>query len=372
MTLRKSSAMEGVPEGVLNRQIQSFQFKIQQALNLYDDEIERMSNRLNTTKSKIVEAKEQVQLLERQISDVEMYRSGDEKRRTVSMNTVLTRRRLEHKQRIQQIQNQQREEIESLQHGFEQEMDRLSLASNQQLKSSAASLDSELAQCQHKIDKFRKKTQQIQQDDMNDPSIQEVQNAEHEVIAELQYIVDQRNVERLRNLQSSREKLMHCADAIEGLTRTHHIDIAQKQKEIAALDARYQRELENLQQQHKRDIKSLTACLSQINQRNQKLQNAARHLEQANQTQLSKTMKDLETMKQISKIREEQPLVNQKDITKLQALRSQLTKQRQNFAAKENELHKWRDANESLRKEIWRLRHEIRFKDAPKIPVRTL
>ena len=360
--------MEFVPEGVLNRQIQAFQFKIQQSLNLYDEEIERMSVHLNKTKTMILEAQQHLRELDHQIVELDMFKTGNDRRRMAGVNTILARARLEHKQMIQNLQSQHRHDIENLQRGFEEEMDQISTRSTQKLKESTSSLDAELAKTQHKIDKFRKTSLRITQEDqaIQNASFQEIQNTEYEVIAELQYIVDQRNKERLNNLQSSRAKLLHCADLMNSLTHNHNIDIHERQRAIVSIDKKYQTDLEQFQKTRKQELTRLALTLSQAQNRSRKLEKAAQHLEQANKTQLTKTIRDFEILKRRASV--DVPLLKETDLAQLENIKKQIHKQRQKVDAGENRLREIRDENESLRKEIWRIRHEIRFKDAPKIP----
>ena len=114
-----------VPNNIYDRQVRAFQFKIQQSLNLHDDEIERLSTHLEKVQARILQAKEKIENLDREITEAVESKTGRMKRGRATAYANIARIKVSYNHHIQELQNQQREEIEGLQHDFEAEMERL-------------------------------------------------------------------------------------------------------------------------------------------------------------------------------------------------------------------------------------------------------
>ena len=108
--------VESSPKSYFDRQIQSFQFKIQQKLTLWDEEIERLSNRLNMTKSQIHYEKQRIEQLDREISNAIEYKDGEARQKTASFNAIIARAKANYHAQLQSMQTQHMEEITQLQH----------------------------------------------------------------------------------------------------------------------------------------------------------------------------------------------------------------------------------------------------------------
>ena len=76
---------------LLDRRVQYCQFRIQQAISLIDDEIERLSRRLKIYNSQIFELGEKAQDLENQIRSAEISQDGYSRMRTADLKTILSK-----------------------------------------------------------------------------------------------------------------------------------------------------------------------------------------------------------------------------------------------------------------------------------------
>ena len=99
---------------IYDRKVKYCQFRIQEAICLHDDEINRIANRLNQYKALIHETKEKIDNLSRQIEEEKESKQGERKRRQAELNVGIARIKASHHQSLQDLQKQQAEEIEMM------------------------------------------------------------------------------------------------------------------------------------------------------------------------------------------------------------------------------------------------------------------
>ena len=357
---------ENTPPNVLDRQIQSFQFKIQQTLNLQDEEIERLSVLLNNTKTKILEAKERIKELDRDIKAAEEQKIGDAKRRKTEAKTKIAKIKRSHHQEVKDLQDQQTAEVSELQANFETEIDRVSSISNEKNREETAKIEEEMKRIREQTQDFQEKVAQMQKQDESEQAemVEGLQNVDFEVIEELQYIIEQRNSERFMSLQQSRDKLKQCIETLDRMMRSHAVDLNERQRRLKEIDSKYETELARLEDMHAHKVAMLKGHLDEANKRTEVLMKASHHLERSNQKQLKETMKDLALMKRKSLANSDKPMVRPEDAAKIRELNGLVDKQRMVLASKDEQLRQARSVNEQLKSEVWRLRHELKFNDA--------
>ena len=109
----------------LERQIQGFQFKIQQAIAIRDEEINRLSETLITYKSKIIEAKEEIERIEHEIELAKYTKESTYRCNQATYERKIAMKKAEHNELIQRIQNEQAEEIDEMQRQFSETLNDL-------------------------------------------------------------------------------------------------------------------------------------------------------------------------------------------------------------------------------------------------------
>jgi hypothetical protein len=357
---------QSTPQNILDRQTQAFQFRIQENLMLHDDEIERLANHLNNTKSKILEAKVRVIELGREIRDVLEFKSGDERRREATVNAAIAKFRAVHHQHLQQLQAEQTDEIEAEQRTFESQMNDISSYSRNKLQDTAAAVDQEIFKLRAEVQAYRDSAEKIQEQEetVTVDMAENLQNIDHGVIDELQNIVNQRNQERFQNLQQSREKLSRCVETLDQMVRSHTIAVEDRRRTLREIEQKYEASLAKIDERHKPRMARLTDALRDVQARTRILARAAHHLEHSNQKQLKETLTDLDSMKRRTLMTTDQPLTNAEDLTKVEAQKKHLMKIKRGIMMRDDALKRVRQENESLKKDVWRIRHELRFRDA--------
>lgn len=351
------------PENILDRQADTIQFRVQQHLSLYDDEIERLSSVLNGVKTRILESRQQIRELDAQMIEAREYQGGALKRKQVGISTSLAKVKSRHHYELQQLQTVQTAEIEMEQAEFEAGMERLTESANANLAESTSDFDMEIAKLRRELAGYLDSSAKIEQHEEAVESDMEahVVTVNYAVIDELHQIVEQRNAERYQNLQQSKEKLTLCIDTLDQMSRAHALAVEERRNAMRAIEQKYESDLQSVEERHRAIIARLHPRLADVNERTKTLLRAAHHLERTNQRQLSATLRDLELMRSRTVARTDSALLRPEDAQAVAAAQKKKVALARAREGKEEALAHARGTNDDLKREIWRVRHEVRF-----------
>lgn len=349
---------------IFDRKVKYCQFRIQEAICLHDDEINRFTNRLNQYKALIHETKEKIDNLSRQIEEESESKQGERKRRQAELNVGIARIKASHHQSLQDLQKKQAEEIELIQQDFENSLNTLKQTSSFQSTKKIQEVESEIQKVQTQIETYKKETAKVEKQSI---IIEHSNNEQYDginlaVIDQLQQIIKTRSEERYKSLRQSREKLATCVETIEGMIRKHTIQVGELQNKLHELDEQYETDFQRLEDDQEYTLRSLKSHLLEAQKRTNRLLNAAKKLDYENQKQLRETIKDLEGMKQkCYTISEDVSGIDEQRMNQLKSLRSELPKLKRYQKKLDEILYDKRAENEELRRDIGKFRHMLRF-----------
>ncbi|KAK8876277.1 hypothetical protein M9Y10_006472 [Tritrichomonas musculus] len=349
---------------IFDRKVKYCQFRIQEAICLHDDEINRFTNRLNQYKALIHETKEKIDNLSRQIEEESESKQGERKRRQAELNVGIARIKASHHQSLQDLQKKQAEEIELIQQDFENSLNTLKQTSSFQSTKKIQEVESEIQKVQTQIETYKKETAKVEKQSI---IIEHSNNEQYDginlaVIDQLQQIIKTRSEERYKSLRQSREKLATCVETIEGMIRKHTIQVGELQNKLHELDEQYETDFQRLEDDQEYTLRSLKSHLLEAQKRTNRLLNAAKKLDYENQKQLRETIKDLEGMKQkCYTISEDVSGIDEQRMNQLKSLRSELPKLKRYQKKLDEILDDKRAENEELRRDIGKFRHMLRF-----------
>lgn len=347
-----------------DRKVKYCQFRIQEAICLHDDEINRFANRLNQYKSLIHEAKEKIDTLTRQIQEEAESKQGERKRRQAELNVGIARIKASHHQSLQDLQKQQAEEIELIQEDFENSLNALKQTSTFRSSKQIQDVEAEIQKVRTQVETYKTETAKVEQKSI---IIENNQNDQYEgmnleVINQLQQLIQTRAAERFESLRQSKEKLSQCVETIEGMIRQHTIQVGELQNKLHELDERYEVDFQRLEEKQQYELQLLKNHLSEAQKRTNRLLNAAKKLDYENQKQLRETIKDLDNMKQkCFTITEDAIGVDEQKLKQLKDLHSEIPRLKRNQKKLDEILSDKRAENEELRRDIGKFRHMIRF-----------
>jgi hypothetical protein len=189
-----------------------------------------------------------------------------------------------------------------------------------------------------------------------------IDTVDHEAISNLQALIRQRNSERFQNLQDSKTKLAACVETLDTMVKSHGLAVAERRRTLKEIEQKYQADLVKLEERHRPKLARLAQRLEDTQARTNTLLRAAHHLEHTNQKQLKATLKDLDAIRRKALMRAEGEMATQEDGKRLEAQRVELVRLQRVMVGKEERLVEARQGNQALKKELWRVRHDLKFR----------
>ena len=346
----------------LDRQIQEFQFKIQQKIKLQDQEINRLSEHLVNLKSKIIENQKKSSKLDDQIEQAQEERESQIQKRNIMRKSEKSRINVLHFQQIQQLQQQQAAEVEQLQKEFQECLDKVGAQSKEKSSEESAAIENELENSRDLLNSLKEALEEAktQREDCSSTTFEQVGEVDQGVIDELRETLSIRNQDRMRNLQRSKEKLQQCIGLIEDLDRKQEIAVQQRRQKKRDYDKNYEETVMSLNQEREAQRADEQARLREAAIRNKKLQRANKRLEMDHMSNLRQTALEVENVRSAGGIHLNGDISDgtNKDRARLV---DALSARKKALKQADKKLFAVREENDDLKSEIGRLKHIIRF-----------
>ena len=369
---------EETQKRLFDRKLQYVQFRIQQELVLVDEEIDRLSNRLKVYKSQIIAQKDKIQQLNSQIEEKKMSKDGEIKLRETNKNTNILKIKAGHFQQIQQMRQYFSTEIEQLQNEFNDALENINNKKNNEVKENymlqMKSIQKEIDFVKSQIDSVKETKANIanqvdNNDENNDDIYYEVNNP---VIAQLRNAIEVRMKERYDGLMDSKTRLNDFVIQLETMTRQHALQVDNLVDKINSMEYQFQSDIQHEQCRHSLKIADLKKELEVADQRLATLYKVSTRLKAENKRQIDQTTNELlqiksEKLNSLTRGNNNDEYTNQNVHAQLKEINKDVMRLNRHLKVKEDELHQKRDENETLKREIGRLNHEIRFINRPKI-----
>lgn len=345
---------------VFERRMEQFRNKVQQHINLADDEISRLTTYLSTIKGDILEANDKLNRLQLQLVQIAQEQSGTNKRQQAALNTKISRIKAAYNMKLQEINALHAEDTSKLQKTFQKAIDEI----HSNLKSK---VEQETAPTNELIKQTKAKLQAMQntfgvsdkkQDDEALADIQSIQEVEISQQRQLEKAIQKRTQERLDSLLQAKSRLADCVATIDEMQRNHETQMNSYKMKIEALDVQYQSKVKRENEKHAKSIEALKRKLNESEKRNFSLQRTIHKIEHHHKMQLDATVREGDNLQHSIKTQEVQTEIQLKENGKLKNLMNKLQVLKGKLETRENELINERTDNESLKREINRLKHE--------------
>lgn len=287
----------------LERQIQGFQFKIQQAIAIQDEKINRLSETLVKYKSKIMESKEEIERIEHEIELAKYTKESIYRCNRATYERKIAMKKAQHNELIQSIQKEQADEIDEMQRQFSEILNDLENQKNTAYTEQFELIEKKKESTLKLITQYQSTIQQIQATSNQEASLDDSINLEsvekkEKRIQELQNIVKQRNEERLQCLLDSKDKLQQCMSIIEKMDKEQESQTSEKRKAIDEIERRYHEELDTMTENHKAIRTVLKQKLEQSSRQYNSLKKALSKLKYGYQQQLKQTLHEMTQIKE--------------------------------------------------------------------------
>ncbi|OHT13034.1 hypothetical protein TRFO_03447 [Tritrichomonas foetus] len=350
----------------LERQIQGFQFKIQQAISIKDEEIGRLSETLVHYKSKIVEAKEEIQRINHEIEITKESRDSANRCNKAQFEAQIALRNARHKEIIKQMQAEQAEEINKLHAEFSETLENLENEISPSYSEQFELVERSRINTLKMIEQYQTTIRELTSAENSEESISESDFERREKrIHDLQNIVKMRNEERLQSLLDSKKKLTECMQMLEDIDKDHISSIAEMKKKIADMDKTYTIEINDMRDNHHHVKVIQQQKYEQAIHQYNSLRRALTKLRAGHQSQLKQSMQEMSMIK--TRFAASAPVSYKTEnddpqlLESIEKNRARLRNTKELIRQREEDLRKVRQENQSLKQELGRIRHHIEY-----------
>jgi chromosome segregation ATPase len=358
---------------VLERQMEQFQSRVQQKINLADDELERLSNYLASVKSEIAEAKDQINRLSTKNTQLTQELTGRDRRSQANTEALINRLRADHHRVMQDLQERHSEEVTALHQSYEEAIAELEQRSIQKITAKTAPIDEMLDQAQSQLGKLQETMgtadRALEKDALGDiAALQELEHAQHR---RLESVIQTRNEERLESLLQAKTRLSDCVRTLEEMERNHTSRMASFKSRLDQMDVNYNEKLKRNSDAHARTCDTLNRRKGELETRARLLEKTIKKIGRHHRKQVEKAAREGERLKTSLASVEAKNKLTKEESEKVQGWTGKAQELKRRLDERENALGQARNDNDAMKRELARLQHQASLARRKAAPGRT-
>ena len=345
---------------VFERRMEQFQNKVQQHINLADDEIARLTTYLTTIKGDIIETNDQLNRLQIQLIQASQESSGNAKRQQAALNAKISKMKALFNLKLQEMQTTHANDVTSLQDDYQNALNNIHKTMKDRVAQQTAPIDDLIKQTKAKLQAMDS-TFGSSRRELDEAAVEDIKAVQEVAIAQqkqLEKAIQKRVQERLDSILQAKSRLSDCVATLEEMERNHASQMNEYKIKLEALDIQYQAKIKRETDNHNRQLVSLKNKINENEKRNFAYQRSIHKIERHHKQQLNSAVREGDNLQYSMKTQEMQNQIAAKENEKLRRLVDKLQVLREKLEKRENELASERSDNESLKREINRLKHE--------------
>ncbi|OHS99635.1 hypothetical protein TRFO_33869 [Tritrichomonas foetus] len=350
----------------MNRRIERFQNKLQQRLNLADDEIVRLNSYYSSILAEITDTNDQLNRYRRISEQQSQKLTGNTKKEIAEHQAEIASMKALHEKAMLELQEKHAREILDFQHDFETTLKEVDKWAESCLEQKTVAIDAQIDRTSVALDKTKQTlsiTNSINQSKEMNASLHSLEY-EADRIQRLEEKLKQRNQDRLDLLLSLKARLAECIQALEETDNNHANEMNGYIFKLEQIDKRYEERMNKEVEKHEKDQFNLRRQLDALKRKIASYQNQMERISQKAREQITTIEQNnsqlmasvhISSANAITTISSENIdiISSNKNLEQVERILSQ----------KENDLLRARTENESLKREIARLRHEALIKE---------
>jgi len=349
---------------VLNKQIQDFQFRIQQTVILHDEEINRLSDLLIMLKSEIIKGQQDLNSLVERIEHIYENRAYLSKKKVISRENTMARLKANHNKKIQELQTKMQEEISYVHQEFEKILEKYSNSGALRSRKEIQDVDSEISHAKETIALLHQSLGVSQGKIQSNSSeySEKSESSEINVISDLQNTLQIRNNERLEYLKDSKKKLTECIQLMEDIDRRHYVAIQEKRGKIQKMESDYEETKKRLIDQRKFEKEEEESQMRSSKKRLEIYKKAIKKLEKDHHENIRESRIEVDKVRATSKASGNVDFEDLATKQELMILREELSMKQASLRTKEKNLVRLRLENDALHVDLGKTRHIIKYR----------
>ena len=347
----------------LDRRLEQFQNKVQQKINIADDQIQRDIDYLNQLQAEIVEAQDSLQKLDNQVVQRQQVAIGKNQRKKVNQGMIIARLKSNHALTIKELEASHLEEMESLNQDFQNTLSEIQKSTPKRIQEKIAPIELEIKKVQDLISRKAEENQRVQQtlEPESEIEIEQTHEMEFNRIKKLEQRLQEKNQERLNSLLQARQQLFECVHTLEEMEQTHNVSMDNYKDQLAEMDEKYESQVKREADDHKKQTVSIKQKIKEAEQMIKSLSKSLHRTEKRQKDQLSNLSVQTETLQQQLITIKKQEAIQREGENEIMEVSNQLASLRKQLSDRETILNQMRGDNELMKREIAKLYHEAKI-----------
>jgi hypothetical protein len=267
---------------------------------------------------------------------------------------------------MQALQRDQSQEIETLLAQYQEMVASLPEQADRQSRSRLAPIETTIAAVRSDIDLISKSiasTSRFEEDYPDDSAIQ-TERMQTGRISDLQRQILRQNSERAADLNNAKQQMNRCVHALEEL-ETHFLSQSQNlTKRLDIMDGRYRMNLEKVRDQRQHRIQILEERLKTAKMKWKSTVRLLRKTEKNREETIAKGIREMEIMR-AGAVRDRPFAESGDEFAELQGIRGNYGRWVETMERKTDALENLRTENDRLKREIGRIKFEVRYGNRP-------
>ena len=366
MDERLKKLME-VPAGHLgDRYVQKIQFRIQELIDLKDDEIDRLAKQLTEYQRVIMEKQDALKRLQYTLDIKSSEINGMDRKTYAEGQSLIAKKVSDHHERMMDLQDQYQNEVKAIQYEFETTLKRFHKFSQEQFEEQEDGFNREVADAVQELNEARQALAEAMDESTipENSAIARAAEVDANHISRLQKIVMEKNEERKVGLYRSREQLQEIVSMLDEMSRKHEAEVEVLKNRINEDYTAYQNALQAMKRERNVRMRSLRQTLARSSERSKNLQGRFRQVKEEQDKRLAQSTNEFMEMRERVALRPVDVNIGASEQRKVDKKKMRMQRTQVEFAQKERRLDKAKKENMSLVRSVAQAKHFLRFKDS--------
>ncbi|OHT10107.1 hypothetical protein TRFO_20745 [Tritrichomonas foetus] len=345
----------------LDRRLEQFQFKVQQQINITDDQLTRISEYYHTLQNDITNFEDKLNRLNIRATQIEHTKKGRENCKSAEKKAKASRLMNDHEKRLKELSEYYQKQKEVMRIDFENTYEEIDKMAQKRAEDKVKPVENEIKKTISLINKLNDASNQNNNDSEESLIEQDVNHAhdmELQRIANLEAKLEDQNKYRLEMLIEEKNRLTECVNLLEDMERNHITEMEHLKDELDAIDVKYSEQVKARKSKQHKETAKIKRTIHDREQQVKTLQKALHKSEKRQREEMQKaseTSEYLRTELLAVKKRVSQQRENDNEISEQRGQLSELSIQ---LNQREQILLKMRTDNETLKRDIARITQE--------------
>lgn len=349
----------------LDRRLEAFQAKVQQEIDIQDDEIARLTDYLNCIKAETLEVKDSLIRFKTQSEQDMHHRKGKRQCKKANLLAKAARMKCEHHTLIQDLEESHATKVEQMNDDFEKMLEEVSVWAEKLGNEKIKPVVSQIARVEKLLEEARNEEVEVAQRGEENTDEIDFLASTHELDSErimrLETSLKEKNQDRLRALTSMKQQLSECVATLEDLEQAHSVKMDKLKTKLALVDTKYEQKLKSDTETHRRQMNSQKRKVADAESRTAEIQKLIDKMEKQHSVQMQEASQVNVRMRMDMRAMTRKPAASRKEVSDSLKKETEVRQMRTELEKRERILLEERENNDRLKREVSRIKDEIRI-----------